>query len=263
MKERGRILDGRYALITGASRGIGRATATVMAEAGCNVALSSRHRPDVDSAAAQIRSECGVRTFSFPCDVSNPADVKELFSGVSRWSSHRLDILVCNAGFAFLREIWETPLHRTPADKLESWYLEVFRTDTLGSIFCTHEALQIMVAAGGGNIVYISSTPAIEGMQGSPYTVAKAGILGLMKDVARAYGKYNIRANALALGNIATPATLEQVDAATRDACAEATPLKRWGKPEEVAETILFLASPQSSFVTGQTVVVDGGSVRR
>jgi NAD(P)-dependent dehydrogenase (short-subunit alcohol dehydrogenase family) len=259
MRESGRILDGKYALITGASRGIGRAAARALAEAGCNVALSSRSGPDVEREAARIHSECGVQTASFPCDVSDPASVRDLFSGVG----NRLDILVCNAGYTFLREKWETPLHRTPPDQLESWYLEVFRTDTLGSILCTYEALQIMVPAGSGNIVYISSTPAIEGMQGSPYTVAKAGILGLMRDVARTYGKFHIRANALALGNIATPATLEQMDSATRETFAEATPLKRWGKPEEVAQAILFLASPQSSFVTGQTLVVDGGSVRR
>jgi 3-oxoacyl-[acyl-carrier protein] reductase len=263
MKQGARTLDGKYALVTGASRGIGRAAASALAEAGCNVVLSARNAREAKSAGDELHREYGVRTAAIPCDVAQPASVKELVQELSRWSSGRLDVLVCNAGYPFLREIWDTPLHRTPADRLENWYLEVFRTDTLGAIFCTYEALQIMVAAPGGSIIYISSTPALEGLQGSPYTVAKAGILGLMKDVAREYGKYGIRANALALGSISTPATTGQMDAAMMETFAEATPLKRWGRPEEVAQAILFLASPRSSFITGQTLVVDGGSLRR
>ncbi len=250
-------------MITGASRGIGRATALVLAEAGCNLALGSRHAHDSESVVGEIRQKSGVKIGTFPCDVSEPVSVRRLFHEVSAWSSGHLDILVCNAGYPFLREIWDTPLHRTPPDKLETWHLDVFRTDTLGSILCTYEALQIMVTAGSGSIIYISSTPALEGLKGSPYTVAKAGILGLMRDVAREYGRFNIRANALALGNINTPATTEQVDPATRDSFAEGTPLRRWGQPEEVAQAILFLASPRSSFITGQTIVVDGGTLRR
>lgn len=258
-----RLLEGQYGLVTGASRGIGRAAAETLAKAGCNVALSARHKTEVDETAAEIGRECGVATCAVAGDVSDQAGVRALFHELSLWSGNRLDILVCNAGYPFRREIWETPLHRIAAKDLESWHAEVFKTDALGSVFCTYEALQIMVPAGRGSILFIASTPAIEGLQGTPYTMAKAGILGLMRDVANEYGKYNIRANALALGNIGTPATTSQMDQSEREALAAETPLKRWGRPEEVAQAILFMTSSQASFVTGQTLVVDGGSVRR
>jgi NAD(P)-dependent dehydrogenase (short-subunit alcohol dehydrogenase family) len=258
-----RILAGKYALITGSSRGIGLAAAEALAEAGCNVALSARTTQHAAPACERIRAKHGVETTALPGDVSVAESARHLFREVGRWSSGRLDVLVCNAGYPFRRELWDTPLHRIPPEKLEAWHLEVFRTDTLGSIFCSFEALPMMISTGGGSIIYISSTPALEGLQGSPYTVAKAGILGLMRDVARGYGKYAIRANALALGSISTPATTEQLDPAVRQMFAEATPLQRWGSPEEVAQAVLFLASPRSSFITGQTIVVDGGALRR
>jgi 3-oxoacyl-[acyl-carrier protein] reductase len=189
--------------------------------------------------------------------------VHRLFNALGQWTSSRLDILVCNAGYAFDKRMWETPLHQTPMEELASWYERVFKTDTMGSLFCTYEALPWMIAAQSGSIVYIASTPALEGLQGTPYTVAKAGILGLMKDVACMYGRYNIRANALAFGSILTEATLAVLDEKEKQAFAEEAPLRRWGLPEEAAEAMLFLASPRSSFITGQTLVVDGGGVRR
>ncbi len=259
----GRILDGRHAVVTGGSRGIGRAIAETLAGHGCNVAISSRKRQDARLVATEISDSSGARTLGSSCDVSQQASVREFFREVKAWASDRLDILVCNAGFPFLNEIWNTPLHATPAEKTESWYLDLFRTDTLGSVYCTFEVLPTMMAERLGSIIYISSTPALEGYMGTPYTVAKAGILGLMRDVAREYGRYNIRANAIALGNIRTPATFESLTPEIRQALAQEAPLQRWGEPEEVGRAALFLASDQSSFVTGQTLIVDGGSLRR
>jgi 3-oxoacyl-[acyl-carrier protein] reductase len=196
-------------------------------------------------------------------NVSSFEDVHELFKRLRAWSSDRLDILVCNAGYPMRPEIWNTPLHATPADKLPVWYQDVYATDALGSVFCTFEALPLMAARRSGSIIYISSTPALEGYQGGPYTMAKAAVLGMMRDVAREYGKDNIRANALALGNIRTPATFEPLDEAARNALAAEAPLQRWGMPEEVGNAALFLASDLSSFITGQVLVVDGGTLRR
>ncbi len=256
-------LDGQYALVTGASRGIGRAIAESLAGAGGNVAITSRNLQDCQAVAAEIERGYGVAAMGFQADVSRVKSIHQLFQRLAKWSSGRLDILVCNAGFPMQPEIWNTPLHATPPDKLQSWYLDVFATDAMGAVFCTFEALPLMTARRCGRIIYISSTPALEGFQGTAYTMAKAAILGLMKDVAREYGKDNIRANALALGNIRTQATFEQLDEGSRRALAAEAPLNRWGAPEEVGRAALFLASDLSSFVTGQVLVVDGGTVRR
>ncbi len=210
------------------------------------------------SAAARRVRAAGLRA-----DVSRHESVHELFGQLAAWSGRRLDVLVCNAGFPMRPEIWNAPLHATPADRLQSWYTEVYGTDALGSVYCTFEALPLMMERRSGRIIYISSTPALEGYQGGPYTMAKAAVLGLMRDVAREYGKHNIRVNALALGNIQTPATFDQLDEEARKSLAAESPLRRWGMPGEVGKAALFLASDLSSFVTGQVLVVDGGTVRR
>jgi NAD(P)-dependent dehydrogenase (short-subunit alcohol dehydrogenase family) len=256
-------LDDRYALVTGASRGIGRAIAEALAGAGCNVAITSRSLNDCQAVAKDIVQAHRVQAIGLQADVACFDSVRELFQQLRAWSSDRLDILVCNAGYPMKSEIWSTPLHATPADKLPVWYLDVLATDALGSVYCTFEALPLMSARRGGSIVYIASTPALEGYQGGPYTMAKAAVLGLMREVAREYGRDNIRANALALGNIQTPATFEQLDEAARNALAAEAPLRRWGMPGEVGKAALFLASDLSSFVTGQVLVVDGGTLRR
>jgi len=256
-------LSGRFALVTGSSRGIGRAIARALAQAGCNVAIASRSASDARAVAREIRQETQVAVLGAECDVSSPASVRDLFGVLRGWSSGQLEVLVCNAGYPFDTEIWNTPLQSTAMDQLEDWCLRIFRTDTLGSVFCTREALPLMIAQRRGSIIYISSIPALQGFKGIPYTVAKAAILGLMKDVALEHGKYGIRANALALGNIRTPATFDRLDPETQAAFASESPLGRWGDPQEVAQAALFLASSRSSFISGQTLVVDGGIVRR
>jgi 3-oxoacyl-[acyl-carrier protein] reductase len=258
-----RILSGKYSLITGSSRGIGRAIADSLAEHGSNLLITSRNSLEAQAAAKEIADRYAVEAVGFACDVSQQASVHALFGYLRTWSSNRIDILVCNAGFPFRSEIWETPLHSVPPGNIRDWYIDLFKTDTFGAVLCTFEALQVMVARKSGSIIYIASTPALEGYRGTPYTIAKAGILGLMRDVAREYGKDNIRANALALGNIRTPATFDQLDEESRRALAQEAPLRRWGSPQEVGKAAIFLASDLSSFITGQTIVVDGGTLRR
>jgi 3-oxoacyl-[acyl-carrier protein] reductase len=254
-------LTGRFGLVTGGSRGIGKAIAACLASAGCNILISSRNLQDCQVVAQEIEEGYKVQALAMECDVSDPRSVQRMFQELRKWSQDRLDILVCNAGYPFQPEIWNTALAETPREKLETWYTDIFRTDTMGSIYCTYGALPLMKAQSRGSILYVSSTPALEGYQGAPYTVAKAALLGLMKDIAREYGRFNIRANALALGSIQTPATVDNLDAETQKTFAEEAALKRWGKPQEVGRAALFLASDLSSLVTGHTLVVDGGTV--
>lgn len=257
------LLRGQYALITGGSRGIGRAIGEVLAAQGAEVLLASRDGRQAEAAAGQIRETFGTQSIGVACDVSDPGQVAQLYQRILEWNGGVLDILVNNAGYPFRSEIWETPLGKVPVQNLQNWFEDIFRTDVLGAVYCTYHALHWMVPRKSGKILYISSTPALEGYQGTPYTAAKAAVLGLMRDVAREYGRHNIRANALALGNIQTPATFAHLHQESRDQLAAEAPLGRWGLPEEVARVALFLTSELSSFVTGQTLVVDGGTVRR
>jgi 3-oxoacyl-[acyl-carrier protein] reductase len=253
-----------WALVTGGSRGIGLASAEALAGAGCNVVVAARDPSASRTAGEGISRRFQVSAHGVPCDVTRATQVRALFEELGRISGGRLDVLVCNAGYPFRREIWDAKLHASDPETLGDWCQTVFGTDALGSLYCTREALPIMMAGGKrGSVVYIASTPAIEGFQGTAYTMAKSAVLGLMKDVAAGYGRYGIRANALALGNIATPATLDQTDPAIRDELVKNAPLRRWGTPEEAARAVLFLASDESSYMTGQTLVIDGGMVRR
>ncbi len=256
-------LEKQYALVTGASRGIGRAIAENLAGAGCNVAVTSRNLQECRTVAAEMARCHGVQAIGLEADVARRESVHELFEQLRPWSSGRIDILVCNAGFPMQTEIWTTPLHAVPAEKLPEWYCQIFSTDAMGSVYCTYEALPWMLAQRSGKILYISSTPALEGFQGTAYTMAKSAVLGLMRDVARGYGKDNIRANALALGNIRTAATFDSLDDDRRKALAAEAPMNRWGTTDEVGKAALFLVSDLASFITGQVLVVDGGTVRR
>jgi NAD(P)-dependent dehydrogenase (short-subunit alcohol dehydrogenase family) len=257
-----RLLEGQYALVTGGSRGIGRAVCEVLASSGARTALAARLSERAEAAARELSKTYGIPALGLGCDVSQAPAVEELFRRLGDWSGGRLDILVNNAGYPFQLDIWNTPLHALSEAQL-AWFEAVFRTDTLGAVYCTRSALRMMIPQKSGKIIFVASTPAIEGYRGTPYTAAKAAILGLMKDVAREYGQYNIRANALALGNIQTPATFDTLDVETRLQLEAEAPLRRWGLPEEAGRAALFLASDLSSFVTGQTLIVDGGTLRR
>ncbi len=257
-------LEGAWALVTGSTRGIGRATAEALAEAGARVVVTSRHGADAAQVAGELQDTHGVEAAGLEADVSDQGDVAVLFRELRELTADRgLEVVVNNAGFPWREEMWETPLHEVTDEDLDAWFDDVHRVDVAGSRYCTREALRWWVEDEvPGRLVYVSSTPALEGYQGTPYTEAKAAVLGLMRDVAREYGPHGIRANAVAPGNIAT-GYVEALDAGAREALAAEAPLERWGDAEEVARAILFLASDLASFVTGQTLVVDGGTVSR
>jgi 3-oxoacyl-[acyl-carrier protein] reductase len=251
------ILSGKKAIISGAGKGIGRAIALRFALNGADVAAVSRSQTDIDRLEQEITSRFDVKFCGIAADIST----REGASGiVARAISANggLDILVCAAGYPMLTELWEQPLHKIQEEDFNN----VLRIDFFGSLRLIQEALPFMIEQQRGVIVLFSSTPAITGYnKGAPYTVAKAANIGLAKEIASEYGRYNIRAYAVAPGNIRTSRTFDQITPEERERLANESAMKRWGEPEEVADTVVALASDKMSFVTGQTIIVDGGTV--
>lgn len=252
----------KVVIVTGGTRGIGRATADAFAAAGARVVLASRHRDEAERAAAEVAKAFGGDALGVAADVSQLADAESLMTAAKRWGG-RIDAVACVAGHPFDRKRWDTPLHETPKAELDQGFEDVWRTDFLGSLHATWAALPAMLEKRSGALVYVGSTPALVGYKGPSYTAAKAAVLGLMRDVAREYGPRGVRANAVAPGNIKTPATWDLLSSRERKALGEEASLRRWGEPEDVARAIVFLASDLARFMTGEVVVVDGGTVMR
>ena len=236
-------LRGRVALITGAGRGIGAATARAFARAGAQVGLLDREAADLAAAAAETG---GV---AFPADVTDAAAVRRAVDGVvARWG--RLDILVNNAGI-----VRDAAL----ADVTDDDWSATLDVNLRGAMLCARAAVPHMKAAGFGRILSATSIVAQTGNYGqTAYAASKAGIVGLTRTWARELGPRGITANAVAPGFIDTP-MVKTVPAKVMAEVVARTPAGRMGRPEEVASVYLFLASDLASFINGAVVGVDGG----
>lgn len=255
-------LRDKVVLVTGGARGIGSVTAAMFASCGAHLAVNGRDQSEANAAARKLTEVYGTPTQALVADVSDVQQVRKMFENFSLWSRGRLDVLVCCAGYPLVEDLWNTPLHEIGEEEIERWFKEVRAVDLDGARYCARHALQMMIAEKSGSLVFVSATPALVGYHGTPYTEAKAGLLGLMRDIAVEYAKFDIRANAVAPGNIAS-GWYHHLSEERRTELAKEAPLGRWGKPEEVAGTILFLASELAGYITGQTIVVDGGEVIR
>jgi 3-oxoacyl-[acyl-carrier protein] reductase len=233
-------LEGKTALVTGGSRGIGRAIALELARAGVDVTVAYRSGQDEAEAVAQ---ECSGKAVQG--DVSDPGQAKRLVE-----QAGEIDILVNNAGLTR-----DGVLARMPDEDWE----DVIRTNLGGVFYTCRAATRGMMKRRRGSIVNISS---IVGLHGNPgqtnYSASKAGIIGFTKALARELGVRGVRANVVAPGYIDTRLTQVLPDE-LKDAMLATTPLGRFGDPEDVAGAVRFLCSDEASFITGEVLLVDGG----
>ncbi len=244
-------LSDRVALVTGASRGIGRAVALKLAERGAKVAVNyylSADAAQAEEVAQQIRSQGGECLLA-QGDVSQPADVERMVQAAQQ-AFGRIDILVNNAGITR-----DTLILRMSE---EDWD-EVQNTNLRGAFLCTRAVLRSMMRQRWGRIINISSVAGILGNAGQAnYSAAKAGLIGLTKAAAREIGSRNITVNAVAPGFIQTDMTKDLPESLRQEALQRIV-LGRPGTPEDVAGAVAFLACDEASYITGQVLAIDGG----
>lgn len=244
-------LEGKTAIVTGASRGIGKAIALGFARAGADVAVAARSEADLKSLANEIE-DVGRRALVIPTDVTQRDQLERLVEQtVSELGG--LDILVNNAGGTkFMAPI--VTLRPEGWDKAMALNLDAV-------FHATQLAAQKMVELGGGSIVQISSVAGIMGTPGlSFYSAAKGAVRLLSQSVAKELAESNVRVNSISPGWVATDLNSNlRDDAATEKFVIDMVPMKRWGKAEDIVGAAIYLASEASSFVTGATLVVDGG----
>lgn len=244
-------LTGKVAVITGSSRGIGRSIAERMAAAGARVVVSSR-KADACAAVVEAIKAAGGEAVAVPCNISDKAQLKSLLDQtLLAWG--RLDVLVCNAAV--------NPYFGPMADMPEEAYDKVMSCNVKSNFLLANMAAPMMARQGGGSIIIVSS---IGGNQGSAtlaaYGISKAADFALTRNLAVEWGPQGIRANCIAPGLVKTdfsralwedPRLLKRVE--------EGTPLRRMGMPDDIGGVAVFLASRAAAYLTGQTLVVDGG----
>lgn len=244
-----KLLEGKVALITGAARGIGKAIAIKFAEEGAQIAFTDLNYDDNMKATEAELNALGVKAKGYASNAASFEDSEKLIENVAN-DFERIDILVNNAGITrdnLLMRMQE-----------QDW--DMVMTVNLKSVFNLTKAVQrVMMKQRYGSIINMSSVVGVEGNAGqSNYSASKAGMIGFTKSIAQELGSRNIRCNAIAPGFIETEMT-HQLKEDVRDAWIKTIPLRRSGKPEDVADVAAYLASDMSSYVTGQVINVCGG----
>jgi 3-oxoacyl-[acyl-carrier protein] reductase len=241
-------LSGQTALVTGASRGIGKAIALALGQSGAKVACIARNEEKLRETADAIASAGGTAVV-YACDVTDSAAVQKVVEAVVEdWD--QLDIVVNNAGI--------TRDTLIPRMSDEDWD-DVISTNLRSVFLFTRAASLVMMRSRSGRIINISSVSGIMGNPGqSNYSASKAGIIGLTRSVARELGSRKVTVNAICPGFIATEMT-DALGPAIQDEVKKRVPAKRLGKAEEIADAVLYLASDSAAYVTGQILTLDGG----
>lgn len=247
-----KVLNGKVAIVTGGSRGIGRAIATELAKAGADIAFTGRSlNENTRSLEEQLASDFGVKVKAYATDASDH-EASKAFVGQVLQDFGKVDILVNNAGIT-----QDTLLMRMT----EKQWDEVLSVNLKSAFNLTQAVSMPMMRARQGSIINISSVVGVQGNAGqSNYAASKAGLLGFTKSVAKELGSRGIRVNAVAPGFIETDMT-KVLDEKVVEEWTRTIPLRRAGSPIEVAQVVVFLSSDASSYVTGQTINVCGGMV--
>ena len=247
------LLEGRRALVTGASSGIGKATALRLVSEGASVCVNyyaDAEKPDAEAVCAQA-DPSGTRAFAMQADVGDEAAVVAMVGAVvQRFGG--IDLLVNNAGIEKEVATAEMPL--------DLWNA-ILRTNLTGAFLCLREAGKVMLAAGSGVVVNMSSVHEFIPWPGfAPYCASKGGMKLLTQTVAREWAPHGVRVVSVAPGAIATPINTNVLDdPEAKHQVEEEIPLGRFGQPDEIAAAVAWVASDQAAYVTGTTLVVDGG----
>jgi NAD(P)-dependent dehydrogenase (short-subunit alcohol dehydrogenase family) len=245
-------LSGKVAIVTGGGSGIGRQMAQGLAEAGASLVLCARKAERCEQAAGELE-QLGVRALGLGCDVRDPAQVEAIVRR-TRDELGGVDVLVNNAG-----TVWGAAPEDMP---LEGWQ-KVVDVNLTGAFLFAQAAGRVMIESGGGSIVNIAS---VAGLHGAPpevvntivYHATKGGVIAFTRDLAWKWARHGIRVNAIAPGWFPSDMSSFVLDA-QGDELIRRIPLGRFGGPEDLKGVVVFLASPASAYVTGHTLVVDGG----
>lgn len=245
------MLTGKTAVVTGGSRGIGKAIALALAAYGANVMINYNGSKEKAEAVVEEIRQKGVKSASYQCNVADFEAVGNMFTEIAK-EYGRIDILVNNAGITKDSLVMRMS---------EQDFDDVIDTNLKGTFNCMKQVYKIMLKQKAGHIINLSSVVGISGNAGQVnYAASKAGVIGMTKSLAKELGSRGITVNAVAPGFIETEMT-EVISEEAKKTIAGQIPLKRMGKQEDVAETVAFLASEKAAYITGQVIQVDGGMV--
>ena len=244
-------LSGKVVIVTGSSRGIGRSIARMLSEAGARVVITSRDSDTCNEVAKEINSDGG-KAISFSCNVSDKMQVKNLIKECHSQLGP-IDSLICNAA--------SNPAYGSMANLEDSAFEKIVSTNLQGPMWLINFAVPDMIKNGGGSIILLSSIVSFAGSKNiGAYAISKAAINQMTRNYALELGNSNIRVNSIAPGLVKTHFAKALWEGEAGEKFAKATPLQRLADPEDIAGTAVFLSSDAAKYITGQTIVVDGGA---